>query len=102
MAVVTVAGFAAAPSIFRAVAFAATEGGWTAALTAGTAASSAFAATLAATSGGTTATAVLASAVPAADGAGPAMLVASAALAAARIMARAAAFAGTRGGRIAA
>ena len=51
--------------------------------------------------GGTTASAVLASAVPAADGAGPAT-AASAALAAARIMARAAAFAGTRGRRIAA
>ena len=67
MAVVAAAGFAAAPSIFRAVAF---KGGWTAASTAGTAASAAFAAALAATGGGTTATADLASVVPAADGAG--------------------------------
>ena len=56
-AVVDTAGFAAAPRIFRAVACAATEGGWTAAST------SIFAAT-----GGGTTTAVLASAVPAADG----------------------------------
>ena len=105
-AVVAAAGFAAAPSIFRAVAFeggwtaagtagstagAAFEGGWTVASTAGLAASAAFAAALAATSGGTTA----------ADGAGPAT-TAWAAFAAVRGMGRAAAFAGTEGGRIAA
>ena len=82
------------------------EGGWTAASTAGTAVSAAFAAALAATGqrgdrrrdygdGGPGLRR------PGRDGAGP-VTAASAAFAAARSMGRAAAFAGTEGGRIAA